>query len=151
MRSASAMNTLHAFFIEFNTYRNQIINEKCRQQSILKRSILKHLSSYSKDARNIPSEPRQRLRGLLSVLSGIQLRFGVINRRLSECLLKRFMCDGFFAQTSHDFLYNKQGHPTRIQFKSTRHSIVKRILLFKWQIQAYFYPLKILHLFGFPS
>ena len=32
-----------------------------------------------------------------------------------------------------------------------KHSIVKRILVFKPQIQAYFYPLQIFHLFGFPS
>ena len=25
-----------------------------------------------------------------------------------ECLLKRFMFDGLFPQTSHDFLYNKR-------------------------------------------
>ena len=35
--------------------------------------------------------------------------------------------------------------------KPLKHSIVKRILVFKQQIQGYFYPLKIFHLFGFPS
>ena len=36
--------------------------------------------------------------------------------------------------------------------KPLKHSIVKRILVFKRYIKwAYFYPLKILHLFGFPS
>ena len=35
--------------------------------------------------------------------------------------------------------------------KPFKHSIVKRILVFKRQIQGYFYPLKIFHLFGFPS
>ena len=32
-----------------------------------------------------------------------------------------------------------------------KHSIVERILVFKLQIQAYLYPLKMFHLFGFPS
>ena len=35
--------------------------------------------------------------------------------------------------------------------KPLKHRIVKRIFVFKRQIQAYFYPLKIFHLFGFPS
>ena len=35
--------------------------------------------------------------------------------------------------------------------KPLKHSIVKRILVFKRQIQAYFYPLESFHLFGFPS
>ena len=35
--------------------------------------------------------------------------------------------------------------------KPLKHSIVKRILVFKQWICAYFYPLKIFHLFGFPS
>ena len=36
--------------------------------------------------------------------------------------------------------------------KPLKHSIVKRFLVFKRYIKwAYFYPLKILHLFGFPS
>ena len=40
--------------------RNQIINETFRQQVIFIRSVLKHLYSYSKDTRNIPSEPHRR-------------------------------------------------------------------------------------------
>ena len=52
----------------------------------------------------------------------------------------------FFTKVS-----NPHVHPTRIQFKTTKHSIVKRILVFKPQIQAYIYPLKIFHLFGIPS
>ena len=35
--------------------------------------------------------------------------------------------------------------------KPLKHSIVKRISVFKRYKQAYFYPLKIFHLFGFPS
>ena len=35
--------------------------------------------------------------------------------------------------------------------KPLKHSIVKRILVFKRQIQAYFYPLEIFHLFGITS
>ena len=35
--------------------------------------------------------------------------------------------------------------------KPLTRSIAERILLLKRQIQAYFYPLKIFHLFGFPS
>ena len=35
--------------------------------------------------------------------------------------------------------------------KPLKHSIVKRILVFERQIQAYFYPLEVFHLFGFPS
>ena len=64
-----------------STQRNQIINGTFRQQFIFIRSVLKHLRSYSKDTRNIPSEPHQlRSRGLLSVLSGIQIRIGIMNR-----------------------------------------------------------------------
>ena len=43
------------------------------------------------------------------------------------------------------FLYNKVW--TRCS-EPLKHSIVKRILLFRRQIQAYFYPLIIFHLFG---
>ena len=35
--------------------------------------------------------------------------------------------------------------------KPHKHSIVERTLVFKQYIKAYFYPLKIFHLFGFPS
>ena len=35
--------------------------------------------------------------------------------------------------------------------KPLKHSIVQRTLVSKRQIQAYFYPLKMFHLFGFPS
>ena len=35
--------------------------------------------------------------------------------------------------------------------KPLKHSIVKRVLVFKQWIWAYFYPLQIFHLFGFPS
>ena len=35
--------------------------------------------------------------------------------------------------------------------KPLKHSIVKRILVFRRQIQAYFYSLKIFHLFGFST
>ena len=35
--------------------------------------------------------------------------------------------------------------------KPLKHSIVKRILVFERQIQAYFYPLEVFHLFGYRS
>ena len=44
-----------------------------------------------------------------------------------------------------------RGTQRKYSSKPLKHSIVKRILVFKRQIQAYFYPLKIFHLFGFPS
>ena len=38
-----------------------------------------------------------------------------------------------------------------VQNLAHKHSIVERTLVFKRQIKPYFYPLKIFHLFGFPS
>ena len=42
-----------------------------------------------------------------------------------------------------------RGTQRQYSSKPLQHSIVKRILGFKRQIQAYFYPLRIFHLFGF--
>ena len=63
------MNTLHethcnSDVTEFSTHTHththkQIINGTFRQQFLFIRSVLKHLRSYSKDTRNIQSEPYQ--------------------------------------------------------------------------------------------
>ena len=62
---------------------------------------------------------------------------------VSACSFVQKFCGFQFLVSLFNIKYNIQGHPTRIQFKTTQHSIVERILVFKRQIQAYFYPLKL--------
>ena len=59
--------------------------------------------------------------------------------RANLCLLYELYTD-FIRATQREY-----------SSKPLKHSIVKRILVFKRQIQAYFHPLKMFHLFGFPS
>ena len=54
-------------------------------------------------------------------------------------------------EKTYSFTYFFRGTQREYSSKPLKHSIVERILVFKRQIQAYFYPLKIFHLFGFPS
>ena len=53
--------------------------------------------------------------------------------------------------SNQDQNYTNSRGTQRENSSSKPHSIVKHILVFKRQIQAYFYPLKIFHLFAFPS
>ena len=47
--------------------------------------------------------------------------------------------------------FNRGTQRQEYSSKPVQHNIVERILVFKRQIQAYFYSLKIFHLVGFPS
>ena len=60
---------------------------------------------------------------------------------------------GFCSELSYQQSFQTLNRGTQREYSSKplKHSIVKRILVLKRQIQAYFYPLKIFHLFGFPS
>ena len=54
--------------------------------------------------------------------------------------------------TNHAITYtNVRGTQREYSSKPHKHSIDERTLVFKRQIKDYVYPLKIFHLFGFPS
>ena len=107
------MNTLHethcnSDVTEFSppkkTKKKPIINGTFRQQFLFIRSVLKHLRSYSKDTRNIPSEPYGKDRAACC-------QYFLVYKYGSESSIEfmfEFMFDGFYPQTSHDFLYNKR-------------------------------------------
>ena len=90
----------------------------------------------------------------MKMFSGFLHKGNANNLSFQRITAKQIPSTSFHSVSACSLLNCQQATRGTLQEYSSKpliYSIVEHILVFKRWIQAYFYPLKILHLFGFPS